>query len=182
MARRGAAGPEDPVDPQLIERLLYFGLLAVCFSTDITRGKIYNACTFPAMLAGLGLAFHRGGWSNGHDCLEGALWGLLVGGFVAIPFYRRGIFGGGTLKLVAALGAIHGYPFVIVAIFYMALAATLFAILEIGLRRLRSQPTEGGSSGDARDAREDRDRPLLRLSPVGLGVYAGGVLAGCMAF
>jgi prepilin peptidase CpaA len=84
-----------------------------CAATDVRTGKIYNAVTYPAVAAGLAAAAAGGG-----PDVHSALLGLLAGG---LPLYLMFAFrwmGGGDVKLMAAVGAIKGFPFALTALFY----------------------------------------------------------------
>ena len=82
-------------------------LLAVavtCAVTDLWKGKIYNAITYPAMAAGLVLAIIQHGLSG----IFFALGGFAVGFFPAFVLFALGGMGGGDVKLLGAIGAIAG--------------------------------------------------------------------------
>ncbi len=103
--------------------------LLVVFFTDLERGLVPNAVTYPGILIGL---------------LFGALSGTLVpsllaafgagGVFLLIALLSRGGMGGGDIKLAAMIGAFLGAPGVIVALF---LAVTLGALTGVALIALR---------------------------------------------
>ncbi len=75
-----------------------------CAVTDLWKGKIYNAVTYPAMALGvaLGLVLH------GLPGLWSALAGFAVGFFPAFVLFALGGMGGGDVKLLGAIGAIAG--------------------------------------------------------------------------
>lgn len=80
-------------------------LLAVgCMVTDLWKGRIYNAATYPAIAAGfvVQVALH------GVAGLWVALGGFAVGFFPAFFLFALGGLGGGDVKLLAAVGAIAG--------------------------------------------------------------------------
>lgn len=80
---------------------------------DVRTGRIFNSITYPAIVVGLianGLGLGVG--------LADAVVGFLV---ALIPFYLLfsvGWMGGGDVKLMAAIGALKGFPFVLHAMFY----------------------------------------------------------------
>ncbi len=102
-------------------------MLLISCITDITRRKIYNVITFPSILLGLILNTIFGG-------LGGLLWSFI--GFITafiiffIFFIMKGVKGG-DLKLMAAVGALTGFPFIIWAIFYTLLSGGIIALITI---------------------------------------------------
>jgi prepilin peptidase CpaA len=82
-------------------------LLAVavtCAVTDLWKGKIYNAVTYPAMVLGVVLALVQ----HGAPGIFFALGGFAVGFFPAFVLFALGGMGGGDVKLLGAIGAIAG--------------------------------------------------------------------------
>jgi prepilin peptidase CpaA len=77
--------------------------------TDVWRFKVYNALTLPLLLSGL--LYHgvtgalAGGAPKALECLSISLIGMLCGFGVLIVFYLLGGYGGGDIKLLAAIGA-----------------------------------------------------------------------------
>jgi prepilin peptidase CpaA len=82
-------------------------LLAValtCAVTDLWKGKIYNAVTYPAMALGVVLSV----WQHGVSGIFFALGGFAVGFFPAFVLFALGGMGGGDVKLLGAIGAVAG--------------------------------------------------------------------------
>jgi prepilin peptidase CpaA len=75
-----------------------------CAVTDLWRGKIYNAVTYPAMALGVVLSI----WQHGVSGIYFALGGFAVGFFPAFVLFALGGMGGGDVKLLGAIGAIAG--------------------------------------------------------------------------
>ncbi|HEX9104488.1 MAG TPA: A24 family peptidase [Polyangia bacterium] len=75
-----------------------------CAVTDLARGKIYNAVTYPAMALGVVLSV----WQHGASGIFFALGGFAVGFFPAFVLFALGGMGGGDVKLLGAIGAIAG--------------------------------------------------------------------------
>jgi prepilin peptidase CpaA len=84
--------------------VVLLAVAAACAVTDLWKGRIYNAVTYPAMLAGLvvQIALHGAGgvWI--------ALAGFAVGFFPAFLLFALGAMGGGDVKLLGAIGALAG--------------------------------------------------------------------------
>ena len=80
-------------------------LVAVtCAVTDLVKGQIYNAITYPAMAVGVVLSV----WQHGVPGIWLALGGFAVGFFPAFLLFALGGMGGGDVKLLGAIGAIAG--------------------------------------------------------------------------
>ncbi|MGH9384808.1 MAG: A24 family peptidase [Vicinamibacterales bacterium] len=101
-------------------------LLAASTFTDLARGRIYNAITYPAIVIGLLSAVVRGG----PELVSSAL-GALIGGATLYVMFAIGSMGGGDVKLMAAIGALKGVAFVLSALFYSIFAGGVFAALAL---------------------------------------------------
>jgi prepilin peptidase CpaA len=144
--------------------ILLFATISVAAVTDLLRRKVYNWLTYPAIVLGLTLGYAAGDMGYLSFSLGGAglidhLAGLGLGFGVFFVVHWSGGVGGGDVKLMAAIGAIMGFHFVIGAMFWGSLVGAVMAIwvlvwkgkLWAGLRRglqraatLRPQkPAEG---------------------------------------
>jgi len=83
---------------------LLIGFLAVASVTDVTRKKIYNAITYPGMLAGLTVRTVESGWMGFAD----GLWGFFACGLLVLICFVLFQLGGGDVKLIAMMGAFLG--------------------------------------------------------------------------
>lgn len=93
--------------------------------TDIITQKIFNLVLLPAFLFGIIYNAIIAGWAG----LELSLLGTLAGlGVLIIPFIF-GFMGAGDVKLLAAIGAIKGYIFVLYTTIGMSLAGGVIAML-----------------------------------------------------
>ncbi|MDO9536169.1 MAG: prepilin peptidase [Bacillota bacterium] len=115
---------------QLNEYILLL-LLLLSLYFDLTRKKIPNFLTFPAIIWGLISYTITGG-------LEGflfSLYGLLLGiAIFFIPFILGGM-GGGDVKLLGAIGAMQGAQFVFQAAIFTALCGGVLAIIYLIINR-----------------------------------------------
>ena len=116
--------------------------LAVIIATDLTRSRIPNAATFPAMVVGLGLAALEsvpgGLFERGLADHAAALASAFV---LSFPLYAVGAMKAGDVKLLMAIGALMGTAFLFNAAVYGALLGGLFAVVYIAVQRLaRGRP------------------------------------------
>jgi len=103
---------------------LLLALLAASAVTDIRCRLIYDALTFPAMIAGIVFSL-----SGGPESLAWSVSGLAVGLLVLYPFYRIGGMGLGDLKLMGAVGSLGGLPLLVSASVDTALAGGIMAMI-----------------------------------------------------
>ena len=102
-----------------------FILLTITAYTDLAHHKIHNWLTLPMIIVGFTLHAAIGGFPE----LTNSLLGFFIGvGIFSVAYFVGGV-GGGDVKLIAAIGALGGYVFVIWAIFYSALIGGLMALL-----------------------------------------------------
>ena len=107
----------------LVWIFLPFILAFACYS-EIKARRIPNWLTLSSIVLGLGAAAIEGGMVNLH---ESAL-GLAIAGGLFLPFCLLGVVGGGDMKLMAAVGAITGYPMVLRVLCDTCIAGGLIAI------------------------------------------------------
>lgn len=108
-------------------KLVYIALPVLfafaCYG-EIRWRRIPNLLTFSGMALGLGSAFIEG-WFPG---LWDSFLGLLIAGGIFLPFCLMGVVGGGDMKLMAAVGAIVGYPLVLRVLTDTCMAGGLLAV------------------------------------------------------
>jgi len=129
-----------------LQAVLVLLLTAVCAFTDFRQGKIYNKVTYPAAAAGLVLSL-----ASPPPTFAWSLAGL-VGALAAYGLLSRvGGMGIGDVKLMAALGALKGLPFIFFASFYIFLAASVagVAVLAWNGRLLPALKWVGGTLASA---------------------------------
>ncbi len=158
-------------------------LFAFAIYGEVLKRRIPNVLTLAAMAFGLGAALIE----NGLPGLKESALGLLIGGGVFLPFCLFGLVGGGDMKLMAATGAIIGYPLVLRALTDTCIAGGLLAVgiaawngtllsafasafrIIFGAKRKRDEKKTEASAEDAGDARH----PLPVMIPYGLAIAAG---------
>ena len=99
--------------------------------TDLRHGRIPNALTFPAALAGL--ALHA--WAGGTQGALMSAGGLGLGLLIWLPLYAVGGIGGGDVKLLAAFGALLGPANTLHVALASAIAGGVLAVLVACHRR-----------------------------------------------
>ncbi|MEO0074813.1 MAG: A24 family peptidase [candidate division WOR-3 bacterium] len=107
----------------IIQTIILILMLICCFITDLTKQKIYNWVTLP----GIGLGFLINGIFSGMVGLKSAGLGFSIGFSFLFIIFLVGGMGGGDVKLMGAIGALKGYPFVISALVYSILVGGFIA-------------------------------------------------------
>ena len=102
---------------------LPFILAFACYG-EIKVRKIPNWLTLGSIALGLGAALIDGGC----DGLVDSLLGFAVAGGLFLPFCLLGVVGGGDMKLMAAVGAITGWPMVLRVLCNTCIAGGLIAV------------------------------------------------------
>jgi prepilin peptidase CpaA len=121
-------------DQWLIEMLplaLAAALVLACTVTDVYQRRIPNCLTLPAIVIGLILGIMGNGWGG----FLSSLLGLVIGfGLLFFPYYLGGM-GAGDVKLMAALGALLGFPAILSIFLYTAIAGGILALWTVIRRR-----------------------------------------------
>lgn len=99
-------------------------ILAFACYGEIKARRIPNWLTLGSMALGLGAALIDGGGEG----LTDSLLGLAVAGGLFLPFCLLGVVGGGDMKLMAAVGAITGWPMVLRVLCNTCIAGGLIAV------------------------------------------------------
>jgi prepilin peptidase CpaA len=110
--------------------LLLLAVAIVCALTDLKRGRIYNAVTYPAALAGFALQFSLYGTTGALSSLGG----FAVGFVPAFLLFTVGGMGGGDVKLLGAVGAIAGAVAAAETLILAFLFGGLFALFKLAWR------------------------------------------------
>jgi prepilin peptidase CpaA len=95
--------------------------------TDVWKFKVYNVVTLPLLLSGL--LYH--GITGGLHGLSLSLIGILCGFGVLIILYLPGGYGGGDVKLLAAVGAWLGAEMTLYVFVASSLVAGVYALVLI---------------------------------------------------
>lgn len=108
---------------QLLD-VLVFSLIGFCGVTDVQAGKIYNKVTYPAIVAG----FAWNALVPGAPGIRSSLLGFGIAAVLMGALAMMGGMGGGDAKLLAAIGAMKGHPFILDVLFYSFLVGGAMAI------------------------------------------------------
>jgi len=184
----------------LFQHYFLYGVafLAVTISlvTDLRSRLIYNLVTLPSLLLGFGLHLAFWGWNAGLGMgLKWSLIGMLAGGlpFLVLNSIQSRAFGGGDVKLLAALGALFGAPMIlqlllrvaisggIVALAVLILKGEVLSTLRRGLRRrAASKDMSEGSELEHKESDPKREDSLY--IPYGVAIAVGTVWTLVEAF
>ncbi|MFH1484963.1 MAG: A24 family peptidase [Chloroflexota bacterium] len=115
----------------VIINLVLVLLVAAAMVTDVRCRRIPNWQTVPAI--GLGVVLNCM-WAGQTGLLASLGGGIIGAGLLIIPYLLGGI-GAGDVKLLAAIGALKGWPFVLWTAWYAALIGGLLGILILVKKR-----------------------------------------------
>ncbi|MCS6859506.1 MAG: A24 family peptidase [Abditibacteriales bacterium] len=118
-----------PLQLIVLDTILTVALLIVIY-TDARHGKIYNWVTFPTIGLGIGINAALGHW----DGLKLSLLGLLAGLGIQFLPWQMGLAKAGDVKLLAAVGALKGWHFLLFGFLYGAAIHGLIAIPYLAAR------------------------------------------------
>ncbi len=107
----------------IVWTVLPFLLAFACYG-EITVRRIPNWLTLGGIALGLGAAAIE----NGTSGLADSAIGLAIAGGLFLPFCLLGVVGGGDMKLMAAVGAITGWPMVLRVLCDTCIAGGLIAV------------------------------------------------------
>jgi prepilin peptidase CpaA len=96
------------------QNIIVVFLTSICVYTDLRYGKIYNKLTYPAAVVGIALSFFQS-HPDQYQSAAGLAGSLLLYGLLR----KFSGMGAGDVKLMAAVGAIKGFPFVIFSSLYI---------------------------------------------------------------
>ena len=155
-----------------------FVLLVLCAYWDIRFRKIPNWATLPGAALGLGMNGLFSGWQG----MKISGLGFLVGFGALVVLFALGWMGGGDVKLMAAVGALKGYPFIVSALFYSLIVGVVIGVAMLiwnrkALRTLKNLFYIIGSRFTKLVPRQDVDRKEAQKIPFGLAIVLGTLWA-----
>jgi prepilin peptidase CpaA len=160
--------------------LLLLGLSAYW---DLKYRKIPNWATLPAIVLGLGLNGLLLGWGG----MKASGLGFLVGFGALLVLFILSWMGGGDVKLMAAVGALKGYPFVVSALFYSLIVGVVIGVAMLiwnrkTLRTFKNLFFVVGSRLSSVIPKQDIKREETQKIPFGLAIVLGTVWAMIMGY
>ncbi len=153
-------------------------LLILSAFWDLKYRRIPNWATLPAIVLGLGINGLSGGWTG----LRTSGFGFLVGFGALLVLFVLGWMGGGDVKLIAAVGALKGYPFIVSALFYSLLVGVVIGVAMLiwnrrVLRTFRNLFFVIGSRVCRLIPRQDLSREETQKLPFGVAIVFGSLWA-----
>ena len=109
------------------ENAILIAVLVIAAIFDYRFKKVPNIITFPAIAAGISMAFI----ANGFIGISVSIAGLFIGMALLYLPYAAGGMGAGDVKFLGAIGAIKGPWFVFIAFLAMAIIGGVMAIFRI---------------------------------------------------
>lgn len=171
----------------MLEQLIFICACSVCVGaawSDLRARRIPNILTIPALVLALGI---RAGL--GVEALVAGAAGAAVAFALAAPLFALGGFGGGDVKLLAAVGAFLGLDGLPAAVLVMSLVGgvmALWAVVRRGVlgRTLRNLGRLAKGIGFAvllrdgavAEAALPKARPDAVMIPYGVPIAAGALV------
>jgi prepilin peptidase CpaA len=154
--------------------------LVISVVTDLLSRRILDGVTLPVLFLGLVL---RGVEQGLGDLEHGLISGLVAaaaGTLLFLPGAWRGKLGWGDLKLVAAVGAVLGFPLVLWGLVFITLVGALQAVLTLLWHGAGWETAAGWMRGWARRLRlasESAATAPARHIPYGVAIAVGSFWA-----
>ena len=127
-------------------------LLGLAAWFDTRQSRIPNSIVALVLLLGFALHTADGGLSGAGV----ALYGLVVGLVLTLPFYVVNALGAGDVKLIAAVGAFVGAQAVIGTILAILLCGGVFALWAIASQRFKASTNVGQVDISPEDIRKTK--------------------------
>jgi len=153
-------------------------LLSLSAYWDLRYRRIPNWATLPCIILGLGMNTLLNGWGGA----KASGTGFLVGFAAFVVLFVLGWMGGGDVKLMAAVGALKGYPFVVSALFYSLLVGLVIGVAMLiwnrkSLRTFKNLFFVIGSRVTKLVPKQDVNREAAQKIPFGVAIVLGTVVA-----
>ncbi|MBN2464745.1 prepilin peptidase [candidate division WOR-3 bacterium] len=164
--------------PAIAIDICAFILLILCAYWDIRYRRIPNWATLPGVALGLGMNGLFFQWQG----MKTSGLGLLVGFGALVVLFVFNWMGGGDVKLMAAVGALKGYPFVVSALFYSLLVGVVIGVAMLiwnrkSLGTFKNLFYVVGSRVSKLVPRQEIDHKQGQKIPFGLAIVIGTAVA-----
>ena len=161
----------------VLSEVVLVGICVTSAATDLTRGKIPDWLTWPAIALGMVLAFMDKGWGG---VFEGGLISSVMGaGFCGLVFgvfaWKRKGFGVGDVQLMIAVGSLAGFLSALTCAMCATLVGGGMALLRIG-----SSGSGLTSWRDLLRSRKNRENQQSLTIPYGLAIALGVIWASLL--
>lgn len=165
--------------------VLFVALVAATFYADWKHRRVFDSITYSALAAGLLVAAvwsvfivqpPNPWWMPLTKSLAGAIFGF---GIMYLLYVMGGV-GGGDVKLMAAAGAVVGFPFIVEVLMYstlVGLAVGLCAVIWAGKFKVLVRRTFS-PKGLLRGQKLEES---VQLVPFGMA-FAGGSIWACLMY
>jgi prepilin peptidase CpaA len=107
--------------------LLAIPIAVLAAASDVRSGTIPNRLTYPAVMLGLAV----GAWPGAGPSFASSALGLAIALLPALALFAAGAIGGGDAKLLAAIGALVGWPLILEVLFFSVVAGGALALCTI---------------------------------------------------
>lgn len=156
-----------------------FTLVVYAAIRDVKVRRIPTRAVLAGFLAGVVLQAVRG-VPFGPDAVVGGLAqsaaGAVAGGGIFFALYWLGGFGAGDAKLMAAVGALTSWRFVLWAVVYTAVAGAVLALAVL----IKHGGWRGALRRAAKSTRSERRAAVSRADPATTVPYAVAICVGCV--
>jgi prepilin peptidase CpaA len=152
--------------------------MGLCAYWDLRYRKIPNWATLPGIVLGLGVSILFGGWGG----MKASGIGFLIGFGALLVLFVLGWMGGGDVKLMAAVGALKGYPFVVSALFYSLIVGVVIGVAMLIWNRKTQRAFKNlffvvASRFSPLIPKQNINREETQKIPFGLAIVAGTLWA-----
>lgn len=153
---------------------VFFILLFIAAGRDFFYKKIDNKIILVALPVAVVIAF----FERGVDGLLGSVTGFATAFSIFFPLYFLGGIGAGDTKLMAAVGALTSWRFIIWGTFFTAVSGLFVTLIYIAVHKSWRESFKGAFSLKRKDRmKEIADKESKRTVPYALAICVGCIWA-----
>ena len=172
--------------PLLIPDVLCVLVCGIATVTDLRSFRIPNWLTIPAIVAGLVLNPLLFGLTHGSRGFQAALFSSIAGclllGLVFIALGVINFVGMGDAKLMAAVGALLGWPTALYALAYVTIAGGVLAIVYAGIRGQLGTVFSNLFQLSKRIVKKSDEAVTLHRIPYAVAIFIGATWAALIKY